>query len=208
VLLEGRTPRLDWAAAGRPIDGEDECGDALFVDAFEGGVLVGLVDGLGHGPEAAAAARAAIEVLAQAPADSVEMLLGRCHLALGRTRGAAVSLLSFCGETLSWAGVGNVEAVLLPGGADDAGVDEPRALQHLLLVGGIVGQMLPRLLGRSVQLRVGDLLVAASDGVRPGFGSRIDRNASPLESVERLLAQSGVGDDVLIWVGRVRESRP
>jgi len=140
MVTEGQEPMLDWASAMRPFPGEQECGDALFVDSFPGGTLVALVDGLGHGPEAASAARAAIAALALSSSDPVGVLLQRCHLALSRTRGAAISLLSLREGVLSWVGVGNVEAVLLRRGSTET----PRT-EHLLLVGGIVGQKLPRL---------------------------------------------------------------
>jgi hypothetical protein len=125
-------------------------------------------------------------------------------VALARTRGAAVSLLSLREGVLSWVGVGNVEAVLLRGSSPETAA----RIEHLLLVGGIVGQKLPRLQIRSVVVAPGDLLAAASDGLRPDFGSRIDRNASPLESSRAILEESGVMDDSLVWVGRIKAMSP
>jgi negative regulator of sigma-B (phosphoserine phosphatase) len=204
MLTEGQEPMLDWASAARPFPGEQESGDALFVGSFSGGTLVGLIDGLGHGPEAASAARAAVEALALTSSDPVDVLLQRCHVALARTRGAAVSLLSLREGVLSWVGVGNVEAVLLRGSSSET----PARIEHLLLVGGIVGQKLPRLQIRSVVVAPGDLLAAASDGLRPDFGSRIDRNASPSESSRAILEESEVVDDSLVWVGRIKAMSP
>ena len=198
MLTSGQEPLLDWASASRTCGGQQECGDAIIVRSFPGGSLVGLVDGLGHGPEAAAAARAAVEVCAQDPAGAVSVLLQRCHTALSRTRGAAVSLLSLRDGILTWAGVGNVEAIVLR--ASDAG---PR-LEHLLLARGIVGQKLPRFEPRSVSVSTGDLLAAATDGVRPDFASRIDRSASPVDSVQRTLGEEGPLDDALVWMGFVK----
>ena len=198
MTTSGQDPLLDWAAASKTCEGQEDCGDALLVRSFPEGALVAIVDGLGHGREAAVAAQAAIESLERDPAEPVEALLRRCHSALSRTRGAAVSVLSLRDGLLTWAGVGNVEAVLLRAGSSGPS----RRVEHLLLGGGIVGQRLPRLRPRSVRVAAGDLLAAASDGVRPGLASQLDCDASPANSVERLLARSGPGDDALVWVGR------
>lgn len=200
MLTSGQEPLLDWAAASRTCDGQQECGDALIVRSFPGGSLVGVVDGLGHGREAAVAARAALEVCAQDPAGGVPALFERCHVALSRTRGAAMSLLSLLDGVLTWAGVGNVEAALLRARPAESG----GRLEHLLLARGIVGQSLPRLQPRSLRVAAGDLLAAASDGVRPDFASRLDRSASPVESAERVLGEVGPQDDALVWIGVVR----
>ena len=60
MTAHDRASLIEWAVAGAPIDGETESGDLHAVVQFEGGVLVGAVDGLGHGAEAAVAARAAV----------------------------------------------------------------------------------------------------------------------------------------------------
>ena len=105
---------ITWAVAGRPIAGEIESGDLHLVVPFAEGVLVGVMDGLGHGPDAADAARAAATALAQAPHDPVEDLMQRCHRALRRTRGVVLSLASIdaVSRRMTWLGVGNVEGAL------------------------------------------------------------------------------------------------
>ena len=74
------------------LDGEEDCGDAWAVDVAAGRMTALLVDGLGHGPEAAAAALAAISVFRDAPDDPPELMLGAMHTALHDTRGAALSV--------------------------------------------------------------------------------------------------------------------
>jgi phosphoserine phosphatase RsbX len=54
---------LDWAVAVRPAPGEDVCGDLHLVAPASDSVLLAVVDGLGHGGEAVAAAAAAIDIL-------------------------------------------------------------------------------------------------------------------------------------------------
>ena len=75
-----------------------------------------VADGLGHGPDAEGAGRAAIDhVLTHANRD-MESIFAGLHRELRGTRGAAVTLvrLSFAERTLTHAGVGNVEAHLFP----------------------------------------------------------------------------------------------
>ena len=82
---------------------------------FPNGALVALIDGLGHGNEASAAAIAAERVLLSTPYEAVDELVRRCHEQLRRTRGAVLSLASFDTErgAMTWLGVGNVEALLV-----------------------------------------------------------------------------------------------
>src|SRR5207249_386553 len=132
------------------------------VVAHTGGALMAALDGLGHGPEAAAASEVAAEVLSQHREESVVSLVRKCHEALRSTRGVAMSLASVSGtdRSMSWLGVGNVEASLLrPLG--NAGPSH----QSLILRGGVVGYRLPRLLPSVVDVHPGDLIVFATDGL-------------------------------------------
>ena len=134
---------LDWAAAGSPIAGEVVSGDLHLVAPFSGGVLVAVIDGLGHGPNAERASRVAAEVLLRDPGRPVEALVARCHDALSRLRGVVMSLVSFdaARARITWIGIGNVEGVCL----SLAPAAEGTRRERLLLWGGIVGQTLPRL---------------------------------------------------------------
>jgi len=49
--------------ASRPLPGEVVCGDRHLIKPTTDGVLAAVVDGLGHGDEATAAAKTAIAVL-------------------------------------------------------------------------------------------------------------------------------------------------
>jgi phosphoserine phosphatase RsbX len=107
-----------WAgeALGEPAAGRDS-GDLHVVAPFPGGALVAVIDGLGHGPEAASA-RTAARVLEVQPGDPVRALVERCHEGLRKTRGAVMSPASFDAQTssITLVGVGNVEGVLLRSG--------------------------------------------------------------------------------------------
>ena len=58
-----RAALIDWGVATLTLPGERESGDLHLVKPVRAGVLVSVVDGLGHGAAAAAAARAAVAAL-------------------------------------------------------------------------------------------------------------------------------------------------
>jgi anti-sigma regulatory factor (Ser/Thr protein kinase) len=100
--------------------GEQVCGDG-WAFALEGDRAALIVaDGLGHGPDAAEAAEAALEAFGERPMDGPRELLQHVHQALRRTRGAAVLMLQAdAGQDLvRSAGAGNVAARLVSGVAD------------------------------------------------------------------------------------------
>lgn len=100
-----------------PAPGETESGDT-WAAALDGGRLaVLLADGLGHGPDAARAARAAQQVFEREPFTDLRALLLQSHQALQTTRGAAICLarLDVDAATLEWTGAGNVTGRVLSG---------------------------------------------------------------------------------------------
>src|SRR5437879_2735785 len=132
---------IDWGVAARPMPGETRSGDLHVVAPFPRGVLVAVLDGLGHGDEAADAAASAAEVLIRHASEPLVPLMLRCHEALRATRGVAMSLASFVVDAaLSWIAVGNVQAALFK-----AGPSVGRAQESMLLRSGVVGYRLPPL---------------------------------------------------------------
>lgn len=178
-----------------------ESGDACIIVPTPGGVLVAVVDGLGHGPPAATAASAATELISTLVGAPLDTLFARCHTHLHGTRGVVASLAAFDEESSSvtWAGVGNVEGVMLRRLTDGFTRDT------LTLRGGVLGGQIPKIRCSSLPIRPGDLLILTTDGIRPGFAQGI----SPYESIEEIadgivarFARST--DDVLVLVSRWR----
>lgn len=195
---------IEWAAKARPRLGERVCGDRMIaVDVHGTGALVGVLDGLGHGAEAAEAAGRGTDVLQAACAEPLETLVQRCHRALSGTRGAAMTLarIDFQADTLSWLGIGNVAADLVA--KHPAGVELRSSAR---LVGGIVGYRIPETLTpQNVPIRPGDLLVIASDGIVEGHLDDIDFSAPALTIAERILRNHGKdNDDALVLAARHR----
>jgi serine phosphatase RsbU (regulator of sigma subunit) len=197
------TPALiEWGVATLALPGEAQSGDLHFVKPVGTGVLVAVVDGLGHGAEAATAAQAAVAALERHATESPVPLIERCHRALQGTRGVVMSVAVLGGPdgSMTWLGVGNVEGLLLYGdGAARSG--SPRA--SLATRGGIVGSELPRLHPVVLPIASGDTLIFATDGIREGFAEGLSREASPQQLADRILARHGKGtDDALVLVAR------
>jgi len=195
-------PLIEWAVAARPMPGYERSGDAHVVEPVPGGVLVAVVDGLGHGDEAADAATKAAEVLSRHASEPIAPLVRRCHQALTDTRGVAMTLARFDegSSTVSWLGVGNVEASVL--GTDT----RARSIkQSLPLRGGVVGYRIPALLPSDVDVTAGDLLVLATDGIDARSFAGVRRFDPPERIAQDLLERFGrQTDDALALVVRYR----
>jgi negative regulator of sigma-B (phosphoserine phosphatase) len=192
ATVVNRESCVEWSVASRALPGETVSGDLHVVRPFEGGVLIGVADGLGHGDEATRAARAAVDVLAKNAAENVIVLMQRCHRALLDTRGVAMTLVSLQthDDTAAMLGVGNVEAALLR--ANPQGL---RPRESVLLRGGVVGYQLPALHASLVPFMPGDLLVFATDGVREDFSDLLNPHDAPAQIVEKIMAQKFRGTD-------------
>lgn len=192
---------VEWGVAALPLPGESSCGDLPVVKWFADGLLVAAVDGLGHGPEAAAAARIATAILEEHAGESPVTLVRWCHRDLQGTRGAVMSLgsLDLSQARLTWLGVGNVQGVLLRRGL---AYDAPE--ESLLLRAGVLGAQLPRLEAAVLPMSIGDTLIFATDGVAPDFTRELARNLPPQRAAETILARHYKGtDDALVVVARL-----
>src|SRR5690606_37871003 len=76
--------------------------------------LVAVVDGLGHGAQAAEASSEAIRIVRSSPDASPADVVNEAHVALRATRGAAmaVAAINTARGTVGFAGVGNISAGL------------------------------------------------------------------------------------------------
>lgn len=191
---------LDWGVATVSLPGQKESGDLHLVKVCPNGALVAVVDGLGHGAEAATAAKLAVATMEQHSEEPVISILQRCHETLKRTRGAVMSVAFFNSvyHTLSWLGVGNVEGVVLRA---DAQANPGR--ETILLVGGLVGFQLPTLRATVTTVAPGDTLVFATDGIRNGYAQEVIREEGPQRIADRICTRYSKGtDDALVLVAR------
>jgi anti-sigma regulatory factor (Ser/Thr protein kinase) len=141
--------------------GETISGDTWTCARTRGRAVVLVADGLGHGPDAAAASRAAAELIARHGERAPAEILGLAHEALRATRGAAVAVAVVDADAheVVFAGIGNVFAQIVRGGG--------AATQGLPSSYGTVGGDMRKIHEERFAFADGDTLVLATDGVRP-----------------------------------------
>ena len=175
--------------------GESVCGDACVIVDMAQGVLLGVADGLGHGPSAREAADAACAHVRAHVNDPLDILLRGVDRALVGTRGAVVSLMALDPKAgwARFAGVGNVEL-------------------HTLSRANMAAPNTPGILGRGFRsvrvwehpLAEGDLLVMTSDGVSIHFDLKTFAHLAPQALADALVARfHKKHDDASCAVARV-----
>jgi anti-sigma regulatory factor (Ser/Thr protein kinase) len=137
--------------------GEDVCGDGWTVQQGRGRVVVFVADGLGHGPEAAAAARLAIQTVEKNAQRAAPEIMDAVHGALRPTRGAAaaVALLQPESELLTYCGIGNIAGSVRGKGA----------ARSMVSHNGILGHQLRKIQEFQYPFPKGSLLIMHSDGL-------------------------------------------
>ncbi len=165
-----RLPRSGSFVVGAvtvPTAGESVCGDAWAVEQAGGRVYFLVADGLGHGPEAAAAAGTAVRLFRASMGQGPGEILPILHQRMRSTRGvaAAIAVVDLDAGVVQYAGVGNIAGLIL---ADGTG-------RSMVSHNGIVGHEARKFQSFSYPFPVTATLVMHSDGLR----SRWDLNAYP-----------------------------
>jgi anti-sigma regulatory factor (Ser/Thr protein kinase) len=149
--------RLQFGAVCVALAGEIECGDTWRI-ADRGAVLsVMVADGLGHGPLAATASRAAAQAFADRPFDEPSSVMQSLHRSLAGTRGAvaACARLHTAESRVDYAGVGNIHGAIV-------GCERSRGMvSH----NGTLGIQVPRPKQFAYDWPPGELVVMHSDGL-------------------------------------------
>jgi anti-sigma regulatory factor (Ser/Thr protein kinase) len=157
VLAGGGRPSPWVAGLSRPMPGEEVCGDGYAARIIEGRRQVMLCDGLGHGPLAAVAARAAVAEFLAAPAGGPAAALDHIHRRIRHTRGVVGAIAEFepGADVLRFAGVGNIAGTVIDG-------DQRRAMVSLP---GILGEQRREARDFTYPLPAGAQVVLHSDGL-------------------------------------------
>ena len=140
-----------------PKPGETACGDGWFARGERDRYIVMLVDGLGHGIDAAAAARAATEAVKAHPRRNAADIADSMHGALRSTRGAAAALavVKPGTEVGEFCGVGNITCLTRMEGKS----------RSLVSHNGILGHQVRRLQEFAFAFPPSALLIMHSDGL-------------------------------------------
>ena len=191
---------LSWAVAEAPFPNESESGDRYVVQQSRAGIVIAVVDGAGHGSEAAAAALVATTTI-QTHADETPIaLLLRCHEELKGTRGVVMTIafIDLRDRTITWSGVGNVEALLFHGRGEQRSRPDRAVLRN-----GVLGYRLPAMRAEVLPLQPFDTLVMVTDGIRPDFDNGLVMGDDPQLMANGILSRHhGRGDDALVLVAR------
>lgn len=126
-----------------------------------------VVDGLGHGAEAAAASREVLRTVDRSHLRhaSLHEVLEACHIATIGGRGATLAIADLKAGELSFAGVGNVLVQVARNAA--LGIPQVRAL---ISAAGVIGYQLPPWMPlETMAFQEGDLCVLCTDGISMRF---------------------------------------
>jgi len=203
--------RWRYGGVDVPLGGDGESGDAWAV-APGPRLTALLVDGLGHGPAAATAARAAITATTADPGRTpdtrpgtgpdaeADRLVRRAHEAMRGTRGGVlgVCVIDPDHEQLTYAAVGNITGRVFTEGRSTHLLDRPGTLgTHLAR---------PRTHLQHCPWAPGSTLVLVSDGIRSGW--RLDDHPRLLAHHPAIVAavvhrdHARPGDDATVLVVR------
>lgn len=192
---------VEWSTAIQVREGEDLSGDHYLICRVSDRVLIAVLDGIGHGPEAAEASHMAVDILEAYADESIISLFLLCHKELRSTRGVVMSLavLDASNNSMTWLGVGNVGGRLLR--ADKTLL---HAEEELLTYSGIVGHQLPPVLIFSVlPISKGDVLILTTDGISREFSESVYIGRSAYQMANDILANhSKDTDDALVLVAK------
>lgn len=192
--------RIVTAFATVPLPGQKESGDLSLIKRVGVGTLVAVVDGLGHGQEAASAAYAAVGALDRYSREALSDLVRRAQEALLGLRGVVLGLayLDPQAATLTWLGVGNIGGILLRA---DSGSRPARIT--LVPSAGFIGGDPAHPTTRSVPLALGDTVILFSDGIKESFADAVVLANTPQEIADAAIARHSKGnDDALVLVAR------
>ncbi len=167
IWATSQTPALDGdlelGAVCLPQKGEEVAGDGWLLEPSGDYRTVLVVDGLGHGPNAARAARAATEAFAAHPSATPAALMQICHGALAATRGAAgaAARVTASRKEGTFAGIGNIACR----------VESTDQRRQLVSHSGTLGHVMRRVQEFAFSFPAGALLILHSDGLASHWAS-------------------------------------
>ncbi|MET7932572.1 SpoIIE family protein phosphatase [Streptomyces sp. NPDC005322] len=186
-----------------PMEGEDECGDARAIAETDDTRTAAVVDGLGHGGQAAEAARTALRTFHADPGRPLPDTLTRMNRALRHTRGAAVGLLRLHPDRADYCGIGNIRVLALSA----QGVEHRMTGQP-----GVVGWSMPVPRVHSFSLASGVTAVLHSDGIDASWAHEpspfLLRLPPPLLSAALAHGHRRVRDDATVLAARPPQRLP
>jgi anti-sigma regulatory factor (Ser/Thr protein kinase) len=154
-VVSPRAPELGVVFDAYP--GESVCGDGWVIASDRTDATLLVVDGSGHGPQAAAAAETATRAFSDNIDKECVPLVEAIHRALAPTRGAALAVARIdAGEcVVRFVGIGNIGAVLASGGGS----------RGMVSFDGTAGHIAPRIREFTYPFIGRPLVILHSDGL-------------------------------------------
>ncbi len=194
---------LEVGAICLPVATEEVCGDGWSLAQEQRRSVIMACDGLGHGPEAAHAAREARRLFQEYWTRPLPEIVEALHTGLRGTRGAALAVLEVDhqNQVVRYCGIGNIEARIL------IGEGQRRLLSH----NGIAGQKASKIQEFTYPWDENGLIVMHSDGI----GTRWHLDDYPGLALRHPSVIAGVlyrdfrhqRDDCLVMVGKNKRAR-
>lgn len=157
-------PACRFGVSQHSLLGDPACGDVWHLAVDQGRISALVIDGLGHGESAEAAARAGEAAFAADPFLDAPLLITDMHRAMSGTRGGAAAVAQYDAVSgrLRFAGIGNIGASLV----------EPDKSRGLASHPGIVGVQFRKAHAFDFSEACGRLLVLYSDGLQSRWNLR------------------------------------
>jgi anti-sigma regulatory factor (Ser/Thr protein kinase) len=194
-----KVPDFELGFALVPYPGEIECGDSWAFGLKSETPSLFAVDGSGHGPHAASAARGAVEAFEKSDQMDSVRVMETIHRALAPTRGAAIAVarVDRPAHLVRFSGIGNIAAALISEGTT----------KRMVSLNGTAGHVAPRVREFTYPYTGTATVILHSDGL----SAKWDMETYPGLSVCRPSIIAGVlsrdfrrsNDDALIVVLRV-----
>ncbi len=192
-------PDFELGLALVPYPGEIECGDSWAFGLKSGAPSLFAVDGSGHGPHAASAARGAVEAFEKSDQMDSVRVMETIHRALAPTRGAAIAVarVDQSAHLVRFSGIGNISGALLAEGTT----------KRMVSLNGTAGHVAPRVREFTYPYTGAATVILHSDGV----SAKWEMSAYPGLAVCRPSVIAGVlsrdfrrsNDDAMVVVLRV-----
>ncbi|MFW6111301.1 MAG: SpoIIE family protein phosphatase [Thermoproteota archaeon] len=181
---------LKLKAFSRPVC--EQNGDAyLFIEDGDN-LLMGVIDGLGHGSKAHVASTIAKEYVEDHAGEDLEGIIWGCHRKIKETRGAVLGLarIDLSSRKLQYAGVGDIEACML-------NCEHKRPVSRP----GIVGHNLRKVFTYTCDLPEGFVFFMHSDGVSRKFEPhKYPLKKEPEKAIQQIVKEWGRETDDLTFI--------
>lgn len=172
----------------------DSSGDGYMLLRDGAHIRIYVVDGMGSGAEANAAADTTLAHLREAGGYDMEIAFDQVHAALRGIRGVALAAAQIDLEQmmLSWSAVGDIDGVLVRNG---------RISGSLIQKSGTLGLIYDGIRLTSAPLRVDDVIILATDGISRTYRSDLDATHPISDITSGILRHHGRPTDDRLVLG-------